>query len=105
MNQFRGPGGWNLDLSVFRSFPLGGTHRLEAPHRSDQRDEHIQIRQPDGQRHQRRFHAHLRLEYLVRRAAGAVRASIQLLNGIGHLREAGGPLPPASPSLRSASVC
>jgi carboxypeptidase family protein/TonB-dependent receptor-like protein len=28
-NQFRGPGGWNLDLSVFRSFRLTGTHRLE----------------------------------------------------------------------------
>jgi hypothetical protein len=30
MNQFRGPGGWNLDLSVFRSFPLGASHRIEA---------------------------------------------------------------------------
>jgi hypothetical protein len=29
-NQFRGPGGWNLDFSVFRSFLLTGTHRLEA---------------------------------------------------------------------------
>jgi hypothetical protein len=29
-NQFRGPGGWNLDLSVFRSFNLGGSHRLEG---------------------------------------------------------------------------
>jgi outer membrane receptor protein involved in Fe transport len=29
-NQFRGPGGWNLDMSVFRSFPLGGTHRVEV---------------------------------------------------------------------------
>ena len=29
-NQFRGPGGWNLDLSVFRTFPLTGSHRLEA---------------------------------------------------------------------------
>ncbi|MPY87914.1 MAG: hypothetical protein GEU99_08340 [Luteitalea sp.] len=29
-NQFRGPGGWNLDFSVFRAFPLSGTHRLEA---------------------------------------------------------------------------
>ena len=29
-NQFRGPGGWNLDMSVFRSFRLRGTHRLEA---------------------------------------------------------------------------
>ena len=30
INQFRGPGGWNLDLSVFRSFLLTGTHRIEA---------------------------------------------------------------------------
>jgi hypothetical protein len=30
INQFRGPGGWNLDLSVFRSFQLTGTHRIEA---------------------------------------------------------------------------
>jgi len=30
LNQFRGPGGWNLDLSVFRSFALGGTRRIEA---------------------------------------------------------------------------
>ena len=30
INQFRGPGGKNLDLSVFRSFPLGGTRRIEA---------------------------------------------------------------------------
>jgi hypothetical protein len=28
-NQFYGPGGWNLDFSVFRSFPIGGTRRLE----------------------------------------------------------------------------
>ena len=25
VNQFRGPGGANLDMSLFRSFPLGGT--------------------------------------------------------------------------------
>ena len=29
-NQFRGPGGWTLDLSLFRSFPIGGQKRLEA---------------------------------------------------------------------------
>ena len=29
-NQFRGPGDWNLDLSVFRSFPLTGNHRIEV---------------------------------------------------------------------------
>jgi hypothetical protein len=28
-NQFYGPGGWNLDFSVFRVFPIGGTKRLE----------------------------------------------------------------------------
>ncbi|MBI1872693.1 MAG: hypothetical protein HYS05_02245 [Acidobacteria bacterium] len=28
-NQFRGPGGWNLDFSVFRSFPMRETSRLE----------------------------------------------------------------------------
>ena len=32
-NQFYGPGGWNLDLSAFRAFPLGGTSppRPELP--------------------------------------------------------------------------
>jgi hypothetical protein len=30
INQFSGPGGWNLDLAVFRSFRLAGRHRLEA---------------------------------------------------------------------------
>jgi Carboxypeptidase regulatory-like domain/TonB dependent receptor len=28
-NQFRGPGGWNVDLSVFRAFPIGASRRLE----------------------------------------------------------------------------
>jgi hypothetical protein len=30
INQFTGPGGRNLDLSVVRSFPLGASRRLEA---------------------------------------------------------------------------
>jgi carboxypeptidase family protein/TonB-dependent receptor-like protein len=29
-NQFYGPGGYNLDFSLFRSFPMGGQRRLEA---------------------------------------------------------------------------
>jgi hypothetical protein len=29
LNQFRGPGGWNLDLSVFRSIPIGPRQRIE----------------------------------------------------------------------------
>jgi hypothetical protein len=28
-NQFRGPGAWNLDFSLFRVFPIGGEKRLE----------------------------------------------------------------------------
>ncbi len=28
-NQFRGPGAVNLDMSLFRSFPMGGVRRLE----------------------------------------------------------------------------
>jgi Carboxypeptidase regulatory-like domain len=28
-NQFRGPGGVNLDMSLFRAFPIGGARRLE----------------------------------------------------------------------------
>ena len=29
-NQFYGPGGYNLDFSIFRTFPIGGQRRLEA---------------------------------------------------------------------------
>ena len=29
LNQFRGPGGWNLDMSVFRSFPITTKQRIE----------------------------------------------------------------------------
>jgi len=29
-NQFYGPGGYNLDFSIFRSFPIGGQRRLET---------------------------------------------------------------------------
>src|SRR5204862_6159436 len=28
-NQFYGPGGWTLDLSTFRTFPIGGQKRFE----------------------------------------------------------------------------
>lgn len=30
LNEFRGPGGWNLDFSLFRTFTLTGSHRLET---------------------------------------------------------------------------
>ena len=79
INQFRGPGGWNLDLSVFRSFPLGGTHRARGPGRSGQRDEYDEVRQPDQQSAERRFHAHLRPLRRVCGTAGPARRSLQLL--------------------------
>ena len=28
-NEFYGPGGFNLDMSLFRGFPIGGTKRIE----------------------------------------------------------------------------
>jgi hypothetical protein len=30
LNQFRGPGGWNLDFSVFRTFPLANKQKAEV---------------------------------------------------------------------------
>jgi Carboxypeptidase regulatory-like domain len=30
LNQFIGPGGWNLDFSLIRSFPTGGSRRIET---------------------------------------------------------------------------
>lgn len=30
INQFTGPGGWNLDFSIVRGFPLGASRRLET---------------------------------------------------------------------------
>src|SRR4030095_16867195 len=29
-NQFNGPGGYNLDFSIFRAFPFAGTRRIEV---------------------------------------------------------------------------
>ena len=43
--QFRGPGGHNLDLSIFRAFPLGATRRLEVRAEGVQPDEYADVRQ------------------------------------------------------------
>jgi hypothetical protein len=47
-NQFRGPGGWNLDLSVFRTFPLGGPHGLEARIEATNVTDSPKFGNPDG---------------------------------------------------------
>ena len=56
----------------------------DAPHRgarrSVQRHQHAEVRQPDEQHHERRFHAHLRPVRLVCGTAGPAGGSVQLLS-------------------------
>jgi hypothetical protein len=47
-NQFRGPGGWTLDLSVFRSLPFGGARRLELRVEAGNILNHPVFSNPDG---------------------------------------------------------
>ena len=49
-NQFRGPGGYNLDFSLFRSFPIGGTRRLEARVEAGNVLNHSVYNNPNGSR-------------------------------------------------------
>ena len=44
LNQFRGPGGWNLDFSLFRGFPIAGRQRLEVRVEAVQHDQHAEVR-------------------------------------------------------------
>ena len=67
-------------MSVFRSFPLGGTHRLEARVEATNVTNTFKFANPTGNVNSGDFMRIFALEYVVRRAAGAVRASIQLLN-------------------------
>ena len=46
-NQFRGPGGWNLDFSVFRSFPIGGDTAARVPAPGWQRVQPSGLRQSE----------------------------------------------------------
>ncbi len=57
-NQFRGPGAVNLDMSLFRAFPMGGDASPRVPRRSVEPDEYPQVRQPDERCQQRQLHAH-----------------------------------------------
>ena len=57
-NQFRGPGGWNVDFSVFRSFLLTGTHRLEARLEVSNLTNKYELRQSERRSDERQFHAH-----------------------------------------------
>ena len=59
-NQFRGPGAVNLDMSLFRAFPMGGDAPPRVPRRSVEPDEHTEVRQPERRCQQRQLHAHYR---------------------------------------------
>ena len=50
-NQFYGPGGKNFDFSLFRSFPLGGTRRLEARIQANNLFNWVVLRQSAEQHH------------------------------------------------------
>ena len=47
-NQFRGPGAWNADLALFRSFPLGGTRRIEFRFQGNNIFNHAVFANPQG---------------------------------------------------------
>jgi hypothetical protein len=47
-NQFRGPGAWNADLAIFRSFPMGGTRRLEFRFQGNNIFNHPVFANPQG---------------------------------------------------------
>ena len=57
-NQFYGPGGFNLDASIFRGFPIGGSQAARVPSRGGQPDELADFQSSKRRRHQRRLHAH-----------------------------------------------
>ncbi len=65
-NQFYGPGGWSLDLSMFRSIALGGTKRTRVPGRRREHPEPPGVRESRGKRDQR--HVHADLEHSWRRS-------------------------------------
>jgi hypothetical protein len=47
-NQFRGPGAWNADLAMFRSFAIGGTRRLEFRFQGNNIFNHAVFANPTG---------------------------------------------------------
>ena len=47
-NQFYGPGGYNLDFSVFRAFPFQGTRRLEVRMEAGNVLNHVTYANPNG---------------------------------------------------------
>jgi hypothetical protein len=47
-NQFRGPGAWNVDFALFRTFTLGGPRRLEFRFQANNVFNHAVFANPNG---------------------------------------------------------
>ena len=83
-NQFYGPGGNNLDFSLFRSFPMGGTPARAASRGTTSSTRGV--RQPAEQHHvghvrpDHRHRRHAARQRGVYRAADPARSAVQLLS-------------------------
>jgi hypothetical protein len=47
-NQFRGPGAWNVDFALFRTFPLGGQKQIEFRFQANNIFNHAVFANPNG---------------------------------------------------------
>ncbi len=56
-NQFYGPGFWNYNMSLFRTFPLQRPDAAAVPRGGVQPHEPSAVVEPERQRHQRQLHA------------------------------------------------
>ena len=57
-NQFYGPGGVNVDASIFRGFPIGGTKRIEFRLEAANITNTPKFDNPERRRDERQLHAH-----------------------------------------------
>jgi hypothetical protein len=66
-NQFYGPGAWTADLSVFRSFAMGSTRRLEFRVQGNNIFNHPVFANPDAHDNGR----HVRTDHYLGQAGGS----------------------------------
>ncbi len=57
-NQFYGPGFWNYNMSLFRTFPLHGRTRLQFRVEGFSLTNHAAVVESERQRDERKLHAH-----------------------------------------------
>ncbi len=92
-NQFRGPGYWNIDFSIFRAFPFGGGKRVEFRAEFFNLFNHPMWGMPGVRHHQRQLRAchdgrqrrpwqRQRERLGHRRTADPLRRAVPVLNGL-----------------------